>query len=636
VNSLSDQQLLRNYAERRSEEAFAELVRRYVDLIYSAALRMVRDTHLAEDVTQSVFVIFARNARQLMDLTVFSGWLHRTAQNIAAQSVRSDVRRRAREQEAAAMNQLLATESETLWEQIAPHLDAALGELAEPDRDALLLRYFERKSAREMARALGTTEEAAQKRVSRAVERLRDFLAKRGVSVGPGGLVLAITANAVQAAPIGMAAAISTTAVLTGTAVSTPGLIAATKTIAMTTFQKTLVTAAIGAALGTGIYQAHQAATLRSENRLLQQQQAPLAEQLQQLQRERDDATNRLASLAEELAKRKSNEAELLKLRGEAARLRADAGFAPGEASMKTWSRQVAVLRQKLKQMPDLQIPELQFATEKDWANAVWGADLNTDDGIREALSKLREEAQNKFLNEMTGAALKKYLAAHDGILPADLYQLKPYFDVPVTDAMLQRYKLLQTGKPDRSAALVTSVGYADPDYDSNHQISLDGASGGRFNRVQQAVEIAAADFAKDNNGQIPTVPSQITAYLRKPIEAATIQKYLTLTAADPPPPELGTLSPAVKAYQEANNGASPNDGLELAPYLTTPEQKAALLRLENLPPEAAALGPALQAYVAAHPGQVPTRASDLLPYVKTAEEKTALQKVQQMRNGQR
>src|SRR5437016_5477191 len=106
---------------------------------------MVRDAHLAEDVTQSVFVIFARNAGQLSERTVFSGWLHRTAQNIAAQVVRSDVRRRAREHEAAAMNQLFATESEPLWDQIAPHLDAALGELAETERDAVLLRYFERK-----------------------------------------------------------------------------------------------------------------------------------------------------------------------------------------------------------------------------------------------------------------------------------------------------------------------------------------------------------------------------------------------------------------------------------------------------------------------------------------------------------
>ena len=221
MNSLTDQQLLRDYAERRSEAAFAELVRRHVDLVYSAALRMVRDAHLAEDVTQSVFVALAQNAGQLTDRPVLSGWLHRTAQNLAANAVRSDVRRRAREQEAAAMNELLSTEPDAAWEHIAPHLDAALGELSEPDRDALLLRYFERKSAREMAQTLGISEEAAQKRVSRAVERLREFFAKRGVTVGASGLVVVISANAVQAAPVGLAATISTAAALAGTAVTT-------------------------------------------------------------------------------------------------------------------------------------------------------------------------------------------------------------------------------------------------------------------------------------------------------------------------------------------------------------------------------------------------------------------------------
>src|SRR5438046_5213176 len=171
MNNLTDQQLLRDYTERRAEVAFAELVRRHVDLVYSAALRMVRDAHLAEDVTQSVFVALARNAPQLISRPVLSGWLHRTAQNLAANVVRSDVRRRAREQEAAVMNELLSAEPDHVWEQIAPHLDAALGELSEPDRDALLLRYFERKSAHEIAEILGTSEDAAQKRVSRPVER---------------------------------------------------------------------------------------------------------------------------------------------------------------------------------------------------------------------------------------------------------------------------------------------------------------------------------------------------------------------------------------------------------------------------------------------------------------------------------
>jgi RNA polymerase sigma factor (sigma-70 family) len=147
-----------------------------------------------------VFVALAKSAAQLSECLVLSSWLHRTAQNLASQTVRTTERRRAREQEAVAMNQLLATESDAPWEHIAPHLDAALGELTDPDRDAVLLRYFERKSASEMAQILGTSEDAAQKRVSRAVERLREFFAKRGVTVGASGLVVVISANAVQAA----------------------------------------------------------------------------------------------------------------------------------------------------------------------------------------------------------------------------------------------------------------------------------------------------------------------------------------------------------------------------------------------------------------------------------------------------
>ena len=272
MNSLTDQQLLRDYAGRRSEAAFAELARRHVDLVYSAALRMVRDAHLAEDVTQAVFVALSKNAGLLADRPVLSGWLHRTAQNLAAKVVRSEVRRRAREQEAVAMNELLATEPDATWEYIAPYLDDALGELSEPDRDALLLRYFERKSAREMAQALGVSEEAAQKRVNRAVERLREFFAKRGVTIGANGLVVVISANAAQAAPVGLALTISTAATLAGATIATTATATAVKTIAMTTLQKTLVTATILASVGTGIYEARQASRLRNEIQTLRQQ----------------------------------------------------------------------------------------------------------------------------------------------------------------------------------------------------------------------------------------------------------------------------------------------------------------------------------------------------------------------------
>jgi len=175
MDEKTDLELLRSYARNRSEPAFTELVRRHIDLVHSAALRMVRDSHLAEEVTQSVFLALARDAERLADRPVLASWLHRTARNIAAQTVRTDVRRRNREQKAAAMNEILAAESGAPcpWDTMALHLDAALNEMSEADRDALLLRFFERKSAREIATVLSVSDEAAQKRVTRAVERLR-------------------------------------------------------------------------------------------------------------------------------------------------------------------------------------------------------------------------------------------------------------------------------------------------------------------------------------------------------------------------------------------------------------------------------------------------------------------------------
>jgi len=270
MNGLTDQQLLRYYTEHRAEAAFAELARRHMDLVYSAAVRMVRDGHLAEDVTQSVFVALAQNARRLRNRRALPGWLHHTTQHLAANAVRTEVRRRVREQEAVTMNELLATESNPTWELVAPYLDAALGELSEPDRDAVLLRYFENKSLREVGHALGTSDDTAQKRVSRAVERLREFFARRGVTVGASGLVVVISANAVQAAPAGLAVAISTAA--TTATIASAATATATKAIAITTLQKTIVGVALAAAVGTGIYQAREAWSLRSRVQTLQQQ----------------------------------------------------------------------------------------------------------------------------------------------------------------------------------------------------------------------------------------------------------------------------------------------------------------------------------------------------------------------------
>jgi len=173
VNQSSDHDLLREYAQSHCEAAFSELTRRYVDLVYTAALRLVGDSALAEDVSQGVFLALARNCNKLRKTARLPGWLHQTTHHLAANAVRSEVRRRARESEAAAMNELISATDTPDWERLAPQLDSALLELSEADRDALLRRYFQRQPAREMAQVLGISDVAAQKRVKRAVDRLR-------------------------------------------------------------------------------------------------------------------------------------------------------------------------------------------------------------------------------------------------------------------------------------------------------------------------------------------------------------------------------------------------------------------------------------------------------------------------------
>src|SRR6186713_3305826 len=141
----TDVELLRRYAEEGSEEAFGELVRRHVNLVYSIALRQCGgDVHHAEDVTQRVFTDLGRKARSLSGYTVLGGWLYRSAQFAASDVVRAERRRRAREQEAQAMQEIFrpdAASSEADWQRLAPVLDQAIGELAARDRDAVVLRF---------------------------------------------------------------------------------------------------------------------------------------------------------------------------------------------------------------------------------------------------------------------------------------------------------------------------------------------------------------------------------------------------------------------------------------------------------------------------------------------------------------
>ena len=325
----SDAQLLRAYAERGAEIAFTELVHRHTNLVYSAAWRQVDSAEAAAEIAQSVFIGLARGAQSLVPRLAadasLAGWLCRSARNLSLNHRRDEFRRQTRERQA--MEQIISIpDAAPDWNHLRRVLDDVMAELDEPDYDALVLRYFQQQDFRAVGVALGVSDDTAQKRVARALEKLRDQLSRRGISTPAAALSIVISANAVQAAPAGLAATISTAALLTGTAVHTSTVIAAIKTIAMTTLQKTLVTVTVAALAGAGIYEARQAAQLRAQNQTLQQSQAPLAEQIRQLQRERDDATNLVSGLRDELAKANSNNSELLKLRGEIGVLRRQAG----------------------------------------------------------------------------------------------------------------------------------------------------------------------------------------------------------------------------------------------------------------------------------------------------------------------
>lgn len=364
-----DEQLLRQYIQERSEPAFGELVARHIDLVYSAALRVVNgDTHLAQDVTQTVFIDLARKAPALPPGVILAGWLHRHTCFTSSTAVRTERRRQTREQTAMEISALNDNTSPP-WELIAPFLDEGLNQLSPADRDALVLRFLRRHDFRAVGAALNISEDAAQKRVTRALEKLRAEFARRGVTATAIALSSALSANALQAAPAGLAAAVSAAAILAGSTLPTATAIAATKTIAMTTLQKALVTAALTIVVGVEIYQASQASTLRNQVQTLRQQQAPLAAQIQKLRHERDDATNRLAMLAGAVAKVKGGSAELLKLRGEVTRLQSAASRTddPFVQTALNWKAKKEKLQRLFQERPDQRVPEMKLLSDQQW-----------------------------------------------------------------------------------------------------------------------------------------------------------------------------------------------------------------------------------------------------------------------------
>jgi len=310
--------LLADYADRGSETAFRELVTRYINMVHSTALRLVNgDSHLAEDISQTVFLNLARHAPTLSDEVMIGGWLHRNTCFVAVNLMRSERRRQDRERKAVEMN-TTEDHSAANFATAAPFLDEAINELGPEDRTAILLRFFEQLEFRAVAEMMGSTDDAARMRVNRALDKLHSMLTQRGVTLSAAALGTVLAVETVKAAPAGLAANVGTAAL--GGAVTGGATLTIAKILGMSKIKIVIVSSIAVAIIAVpAIVQQQTNKALRRENEALRQQLAQMtaaqergASASQDTAAKLDDAKPQTEAQIHELA-RLRNEVSLLR-----------------------------------------------------------------------------------------------------------------------------------------------------------------------------------------------------------------------------------------------------------------------------------------------------------------------------------
>jgi RNA polymerase sigma factor (sigma-70 family) len=297
----TDAELLQRYTSAGAEDAFAELVRRHITLVYSTALRQLGDdSHLAQDVTQRVFAALARKGHALTDRAALAGWLYLAAHHAAVEFVRANSRRKIREQEAHAMQELTAVSAAEDWARVRPLLDAAMRDLSETDREAVLLRFFEQQSYADVGAALNLSVDAARMRVDRAIEKLRGLLGRRGIT-STGAALGAALANQAIALPVDLIASVTGAALRHGG----PNLGAGTTEAGAFSIMN-LPTLAISTialiAIGGAVYQAREARRAESATQTAAQQVSVLRAQLHSIERDLASTREQLAAVQSRVA----------------------------------------------------------------------------------------------------------------------------------------------------------------------------------------------------------------------------------------------------------------------------------------------------------------------------------------------
>ena len=523
VSMTTDAQLLQDYAAEGAEEAFREFVERHMGLVYSAALRQVGgDAHLAHDVAQTVFTDAARKAAVLSRHPCLAGWLFTSTRFAAAKAVRSEQRRRHHEQEAHAMYEL-RQEQPLDWKQISSEIDGALAELSEREREAVILRFFERQSFADIGERSAVDPDTARARVQRALEKLRGKLQRRGIGSTAEALAAALAANGAIAAPAGAAGTIAANAVAAASigAVGTASFVTymSTKTFIATTTALVCVLAYVST-IAWRQHIALEAGTAGGET--VRQDRATLAElQIQ----------NR--KLSDELVALRSAKAAL------DAQARANEPFVD---ELDRWLKRISQVKAFGASNPGFVIPEMKALTVADWLEVTRDKPLETEADYRMALATLRLTAKRRVSGNL-GNALTKYLAASQGELPADTSALAPYLPADFDTAVLAGYtinpggeipnmprvreadpKLKQMGLApvvSRDSQFVLIDKTVDPVWEGHVYVSKGGAVMGQApgNALANDLQEAIAKYQKQT-GASPTAAGQLTPLLQNPAAA--------------------------------------------------------------------------------------------------------------------
>ena len=374
------QELLASYVRTGSEPAFRELLTRYVDLVYSAAVRLVGgDAYLAKDVVQRVFVDLARMARRLPVDVMLGGWLHRHTCFVASTVMRGERRRQFRERQAVEMN-ALQNEPDIYLQEVAPVLDEAINKLGNEDRTAILLRFFEQLDYRKVGEILGSSEGAAKKRVCRALDKLHGLLTARGVTLSAAALATGLTTSAIKGAPAGLVASLAGTAIASATATNGFGL-ALFKFMTTSKMSAGVAGAIIVAGALFAAREIRIEAALQEENNSLRRQREALTLETSRLSNQLSQAYS--ARTADDQKSR-----ELMRLRGE----------------VSTFKRELANARKAGERYAP---PQIQ-------------TEAASQDESAKPMSRARDA-------KILGYAFHAYASSHDDQFPSDFAQAVPY-----------------------------------------------------------------------------------------------------------------------------------------------------------------------------------------------------------------